>query len=135
MAELLEPIKENETAAGALAVQSVVAPAAQSKWYRWRRDGTALIAYLLDSEVHTFAFSVAANSILSFIPFIVLLYTLSRSIFHSGAMVSVVNEMVHYFLPSNQDWVAANLAMVGDIVDDGTETEAAVVDTTVLPPS
>ena len=30
---------------------------------------------------------------------------------------------------------AANLAMVRDIVDDGTETEAAVVDTTVLPPS
>ena len=33
--------------------------------------------YLLDSEVHTFAFSVAANAILSFIPFIVLLYTLA----------------------------------------------------------
>jgi membrane protein/epoxyqueuosine reductase len=100
LAELLEPIKENETAAGALAVQSVVAPAAQSKWYRWRRDGTALIAYLLDSEVHTFAFSVAANSILSFIPFIVLLYTLSASVFHSTAMVNVVSDMVNYFLPS-----------------------------------
>ena len=58
-------------------------PAQQSKWYRWRKDGTALIAYLLDSEVHTFAFSVAANAILSFIPFIVLLYTLSWSVFHS----------------------------------------------------
>jgi hypothetical protein len=32
-------------------------------------DGTALVTYLLDSEVHTFAFSVAANAILSFIPF------------------------------------------------------------------
>lgn len=89
-----------------------VEPATRSKWYRLRKDGTALVTYLLDSEVHTFAFSVAANAILSFIPFIVLLYTLSRSIFHSSAMVSVVNEMVHYFLPSNQDWVAANLALV-----------------------
>jgi membrane protein len=60
--------------------------------------------------VHTFAFSVAANAILSFIPFIVLLYTLSRSVFHSPMMVSVVGEMVHYFLPSNQEFVAASLA-------------------------
>ena len=81
-------------------------PATRSKWYRWRKDGTALMNYLLDSEVHTFAFSVAANAILSFIPFIVLLYTLSRSVFHSTMMVSVVNDMVNYFLPSNQDFVA-----------------------------
>ena len=81
-------------------MQSYVAPAGQSKWYRWRRDGKALIAYLLDSEVHTFAFSVAANSILSFIPFIVLLYTLSVTVFHSVAMVNAVSEMVNYFLPS-----------------------------------
>ena len=85
-------------------------PVSRSKWYRWRRDGTALIAYLLDSEVHTFAFSVAANAIISFIPFIVLLYTLSSSVFHSATMVAVVGDMVHYFLPSNQEFVAASLA-------------------------
>ncbi|HXR38613.1 MAG TPA: YihY/virulence factor BrkB family protein [Terracidiphilus sp.] len=101
---------ENEAAGGAAAVQSDVEPAARSKWYRWRRDGKALIAYLLDSEVHTFAFSVAANAIISFIPFIVLLYTLSRAVFHSQMMVDVVGDMVHYFLPSNQDFVAASLA-------------------------
>ena len=98
MVQLLETAKENETVA--CAVQSPVAPAAQSKWFRWRRDGKALIAYILDSEVHTFAFSVAANSILSFIPFIVLLYTLSATVFHSTAMVNVVSEMVNYFLPT-----------------------------------
>jgi membrane protein len=86
-------------------------PASASKWYRWRRDGKALIEYLLDSEVHTFAFSVAANAILSFIPFIVLLYTLARSVFHSPTMVTVIGDMVRYFLPSNQDWVATNLAL------------------------
>jgi membrane protein/epoxyqueuosine reductase len=87
-------------------------PAKQSKWYRWRKDGTALIHYLLDSEVHTFAFSVAANAILSFIPFIVLLYTLAWPVFHSQMMVDVVNDMVNYFLPSNQDFVAHNLDYV-----------------------
>jgi YihY family inner membrane protein len=91
--------------------QNIVAPAAQSKWYRWRRSGTALVKYLLDSEVHTFAFSVAANAILSFIPFTVLLYTLSHSVFHSDAMRDVVTDMVNYFLPSvaSKDWVALNL--------------------------
>ncbi len=73
---------------------------AQSKWYLWRKSGTALIAYLLDSEVHTFAFSVAANAIISFIPFVVLLYTLALSVFHSQAMKAVVDDMVNYFLPS-----------------------------------
>ena len=87
-------------------------PVALSKWYRWRKDGTALVSYLLDSEVHTFAFSVAANAILSFIPFIVLLYTLSRSVFKSDMMVSVLNDMVDYFLPTiaKQGWLAAALA-------------------------
>ncbi len=80
--------------------------------FRWGRDGKLLVRYLLDSEVHTFAFSVAANAILSFIPFIVMLYTLAHSIFHSQAMVEVIGDMVKYLLPSNQDWVAQNLAAV-----------------------
>jgi membrane protein/epoxyqueuosine reductase len=88
-------------------------PAKQSKWYRWRKDGTALIHYLLDSEVHTFAFSVAANAILSFIPFIVLLYSLADTVFqHSKMMMQVIDDMVAYFLPSNQGFIANNLAGV-----------------------
>src|ERR1017187_1692231 len=90
----------------------VAEPASRSKWYKWRKDGTALVKYLLDSEVHTFAFSVAANAILSFIPFIVLLYTLASSVLRSPMMVTTVNEMVHYFMPSSQDFVAATLAGV-----------------------
>ena len=86
--------------------------APNSKWYRWRKDGTALLAYLLDSEVHTFAFSVAANAILSFIPFIVLLYTLAQSVFHSTTMVKVINDMVYNYLPSNTQFVASNLDTV-----------------------
>ena len=85
-------------------------PVSSSKWYRLRKAGVSVALYLLDSEVHTYAFSVAANAIISFIPFIVLLYTLSHSVFHSDMMVRVVAEMIHYFLPSNQDWVAASLA-------------------------
>jgi YihY family inner membrane protein len=114
LAEVLNTSAAGE-AAGHTVVEQVgtvdaVEPPQRSKWYRWRRDGRALLSYLLDSEVHTFAFSVAANAILSFIPFIVLLYTLALSVFHSQAMVGVVNDMVKYFLPSNQGFVAQNLA-------------------------
>jgi membrane protein len=87
-----------------LAVAADVASAApavtQSKWYLLRRDGGALVHYLLDSEVHTYAFSVSANAILSFIPFIVLLYTIALSVFHSAAMANVVTDLVLNFFPS-----------------------------------
>jgi membrane protein len=101
----------NDAATGEVRAADIVEPAKKSKWYHWRQDGTALINYLLDSEVHTFAFSVAANAILSFIPFTVLLYKLSRSVFHSDAMHDVVTDMVNYFLPSvaKKDWIADNL--------------------------
>jgi len=81
-----------------------------SKWYVLRQDGVALVRYLLDSEVHTYAFSVAANAILSFIPFIVLLYTLARTVFHSPMMATVIGDLVQHFMPSNQDWIASSLA-------------------------
>ena len=116
MADVLNPEAQGEAIIEQAGTIDVVEPApvaeppAKSKWYYLRRDGTALVTYLLDSEVHTFAFSVAANAILSFIPFIVLLYALARSFFHSEAMVGVVNDMVKYFLPSNQGFVAKNLA-------------------------
>ena len=48
--------------------------------------------YMLRTEVHTFAFSVAANAILSFFPFLLLLLTLIRRVFHSQIMYSVVED-------------------------------------------
>ena len=98
MAQVSYPGTQNEPVVAA--DQNDIVPVSRSKWFRWRKDGKALIAYLLDSEVHTFAFSVAANAILSFIPLIVLLYTLCATVFHSTAMVNVVSDMVNYFLPS-----------------------------------
>lgn len=115
MAEDVNPVRASGTAiqtAGATGAVAAVERPAQHKWFHWRQDGKALISYLLDSEVHTFAFSVAANAIISFIPFVVLLYTLALSIFHSQTMKSVVDDMVNYFLPSatkQTDWVVKNI--------------------------
>jgi len=70
--------------------------------------------YLLHTEVHTFAFSVAANAILSFFPFVLLLMTLIRRVFHSPAMYDVVVQLLRDYLPAGQDFVIRNLnALVG----------------------
>lgn len=74
-----------------------------------RFDGKAFLNYLGSSEVHTFAFSVAANAILSFIPFVVLLYTVSLGLLHSRAMAGLVTDMVNFFLPAltqQPGWIA-----------------------------
>jgi YihY family inner membrane protein len=113
VAEFSHSEVRNDAAVEVVRAADVPEPAKQSKWYRWRKDGTALVYYLLDSEVHTFAFSVAANAILSFIPFIVLLYSLVDTVFHrSEMMMQVINDMVRYFMPSNQDFIVNSLADV-----------------------
>ena len=82
-----------------------------------RRPGAAaasvaLVKYLTRTEVHTYAFSVAANVILSLFPFIVMMLTLSRSVFHSDAMANVVTEMMSNFLPSNQYFILHNMGLL-----------------------
>src|ERR1700723_11036 len=71
----------------------------------------ALARYIARTEVHTYAFSVAANVILSLFPFIVLLLTISR-LFHSHALESVMGDMVKTFLPVGQDFVMRNMQLL-----------------------
>src|SRR5579884_1022293 len=78
----------------------------------WAAALLSLVKYLTRTEVHTYAFSVAANVILSLFPFIVMMLTLSRSVFHSVAMANVVVEMMTNFLPSNQSFILRNMAML-----------------------
>jgi len=72
----------------------------------------ALGHYMTKTEVHTYAFSVAAQVILSLFPFIVLLLTLAQRVFHSSRMVDVVGEMMTNFLPNNQDFVMRNMRLL-----------------------
>jgi membrane protein len=76
-----------------------------------RRTSLVLLTvrYLTRTDVHTFAFSVAANSILSFFPFVVLLMTLIRRVFHSRVMYEVVLQLLRDYLPAGQDFVIRNL--------------------------
>ncbi len=82
---------------------------------RARRPGLVLstFKYLMRTDVHTFAFSVAANAILSFFPFVVLMMTVIRRVFHSRVMGDVVVELLRDYLPAGQEFVIRNLnAMV-----------------------
>jgi len=67
------------------------------------------LKYLMRTEAHTFAFSVAANAILSFFPFVVLIMTLIRRVFHSKVMADVVIQLLRDYLPAGQDFVIRSL--------------------------
>lgn len=88
-------------------------PAAVTPWsqlrYYGRLSGSTL-KYLLHTEVHTFAFSVAANAILSFFPFVLLLMTLVLRVFHSPTMYNVIEQLLRDYLPAGQDFVIRNLS-------------------------
>ena len=84
---------------------------------RARRRSPGLILstakYLMQTDVHTFAFSVAANAILSFFPFVVLMVTLIRRVFHSDVMLTVIRDLLRDYLPAGQGFVIRNVeAMV-----------------------
>jgi membrane protein len=90
-------------------------PETYSLSHRLRRHGWSTLRYLTQTEVHTYAFSVAANAILSFFPFIVLLLTLIRRVIHSQAMYNVVLELLRVYLPSNKDFVIRNLQFLASV--------------------
>jgi YihY family inner membrane protein len=78
-----------------------------------REHGLSTLRYLTHTEAHTFAFSVAANAILSFVPFIVVMSWLIRGLFHSRLMFDVMKQLVIDHLPAGQHVVAAILSNTG----------------------
>ena len=87
-------------------------PPGRPKARGWWPVLVALGRYLAQTEVHTYAFSVAANTILSIFPFIVLLFTVAEQIFHSPAMTREIGGILRDILPSNQDFVVRNMSLL-----------------------
>jgi len=105
-------VNEAETTERKEGVLPIAAVAPVVRQYGLWPQAVALARYMTTTEVHTYAFSVAANVILSLFPFIVLLLTICRQVFHSRAMESVVAEMMKSFLPVGQDFVMRNMQML-----------------------
>jgi len=100
------------------AAETTPVPAAESPATRlllrpWKHmllhSGWPTLQYLARTEAHTYAFSVAANAILSFFPFMVLLMWLIRNVFHSTTMSNVVVDLLKDHLPAGQDFVIHSL--------------------------
>jgi len=106
-AEIISP-EGKSTTADPVPIEALRSKVPDSLW----RQVAELARYMSGTEVHTYAFSVAANVILSLFPFIVLLLTLTRQVFHSRSMESVVGEMMHSFLPVGQDFIMRNMQML-----------------------
>ncbi len=79
-----------------------------------RRDAVPTLKYLTQTEVHTYAFSVAANAILSFFPFCVLLLTLLRTVFHSQRTFDALVQLLSAILPTKQAFITSNLAALAN---------------------
>ncbi len=75
-------------------------------------QGKALLLYMTKTEVHTYAFSVAANVILSLFPFIVLMLTVTQQVFHSDSMGTAVRDMMYHVLPTEQAFVMRNMEIL-----------------------
>ena len=75
-------------------------------------QSVALGCYLMRTEVHTYAFSVAANVILALFPFIVLILTLSRVVFGTPRIEPIVGDLLKSFLPTGQEFVMRNMQLL-----------------------
>ncbi|HVP63547.1 MAG TPA: YihY/virulence factor BrkB family protein [candidate division Zixibacteria bacterium] len=68
-----------------------------------KSHGVSTLKYMCETEVHTYAFSVAANAILSFFPALVLIMSLSRKVFHSTYMQTALQRLILTYIPDFQD--------------------------------
>lgn len=71
---------------------------------------TPTFRYWMQTEVHVYAFSVAANVLLSFFPFLIVMMSVSRLFFSEQAVVGAINLALRdYFPDALQQFLARNL--------------------------
>lgn len=81
---------------------------------RFFRAVTPTFRYWMQTEVHVYAFSVAANVLLSFFPFLVVSVTLSRLLFDQKTTVAAIDFALRdYFPDSLGHFLHNNLPVVG----------------------
>ncbi len=72
----------------------------------------ASLHYLWTTEVHAYAFSIAANALLSFFPFSLLLVTICDRLLQWHGAFQVVEQLLRANLPTGADFVIRNLNAV-----------------------
>jgi len=94
---------DGEEKVGESQLQAVPAPAG------FARRFLASLSYLVTTEVHAYAFSIAANALLAFFSFALLLLTLCRSWLHWQGAYEVIVQLLRANLPVGADFVIRNL--------------------------
>ena len=78
----------------------------QRRVRRW----SPTIRYLSQTEVHVYALAIAASVLLSFMPFLIVILTLVREVFHAPAAESALFLALHDYFPRELgDYITKNL--------------------------
>jgi YihY family inner membrane protein len=84
-------------------------PIVEAEVYRWRPT----IKYLSQTEVHVYALSIGASVLLSFFPFLIVMLTLVRDVFHlPAAEKALVLALSDYFPGDLGNFIIRNLTKV-----------------------
>ena len=77
-----------------------------------KRDARPLGLYLLATEVHVYAFAIAANVLLAFYPFMLVMISLCRHVFHwTQAEKAIYVAIKDYFPGTTGEFLAYNLGV------------------------
>jgi YihY family inner membrane protein len=79
---------------------------------RWRSLLLPSFSYIFQTEVHAYAFSIAANAYLSFFPFSFILLAVCRRWLHWESAYQTVLQLLHVHLPKGADGVIHSLVVV-----------------------
>ncbi len=63
------------------------------------RDWKAVGGYLIEPETHVFAFSIAANVLLAFYPFVLVMLSISKHVFHSTPAINALYVAIFDYFP------------------------------------
>ena len=75
------------------------------------RDWRAVGRFLTEPEVHVYAFSIAANVLLAFYPFVLVMLSISKHVFHNDAAINALFLAIRdYFAGDTGDTIVRNLA-------------------------
>ena len=70
------------------------------------------LRYVFTTEAHVYAYSIAANALLTFFPFALVMLILCRRWLHWQAAYQVILQMLHANLPAGADFVIRNLEVL-----------------------
>ena len=92
--------------------EGIILPGARAAAPALGRRLVRSLRYLWTTEVHAFAFSIAANALLSFFPFTLLLVTICHTWLHWQGAYDFVVALLRANLPTGADFVIRNLVVV-----------------------